>query len=247
MQFLVLTITSLFLGIAFASPHLQETTSLCTRAPSGYGECGYANSTTSSTHKTAVSTSTAKSSTIAATSTRVSPITTPTMPITVVAVRDEPPVDYLRMNAAGLRFWLGVDTLAYCPEEVDEIGGCPPGNETVFSLCSMAVVVPGGQQIYLTRNGEIGYTEAHSAFRPAGSVLCPFRYQKNPQAPFGRLTIDAFGSDGFMACPTDASDSWQVFANMANATVPRGNVSQCLGFDAIAIDSSQIFAAWQYT
>ena len=59
------------------------------------------------------------------------------MPITVVAVHSEAPFDYLRMNAAGLRFWLGIDTLAYCPAEVDQIGGCPPGNETVFSLCSM--------------------------------------------------------------------------------------------------------------
>ncbi|KIW10198.1 hypothetical protein PV08_11159 [Exophiala spinifera] len=246
MQFFVLTTIALLSSAGLASPRVEEITSLCTKVPSSYEDCGYANST-SSTRRTTISSSIAKPTSTTASSTGVSAITTPTLPITVVAVRGESPVDYLRMNAAGLRFWLGIETLTYCPVEVDQVGGCPPGNETVFSLCSMAVVVAGGQQIYVTRNGEIGYTEAHSAFRPAGSVLCPFRYQKNAQAPFGRLTIDAFGSDGFMACPTEESGIWQVFANMANATVPRGNVSQCLGVDAIAIDSSQLFAAWQYT
>lgn len=49
-----------------------------------------------------------------------------------------------------------------------------------------------------------------------------------------------------MACPT-LSGLWQVFANMRNATVPRGNVSQCVGFDALAFDSDESYAAWQYT
>jgi hypothetical protein len=49
-----------------------------------------------------------------------------------------------------------------------------------------------------------------------------------------------------MACPA-GGDSWQVFANLNNATVPQGNVSQCLSFDALAIDSTQNYAAWEYT
>jgi len=108
------------------------------------------------------------------------------------------------------------------------------------------VVVPGGQQIYVTPHGEIGYTQAHSSFRPVGSILCPFVYRKRQDAPFGMLSTQAFGATGFMACPTEGN-TWQVFANMQNATVPGGNVTDCLPFGAIALDSAQAFAAWQYT
>lgn len=81
---------------------------------------------------------------------------------------------------------------------------------------------------------------------PNGSVPCPFTYYKGPGAPLGLLSTRAFGADGLMACPTDG-DAWQVFANLQNATVPQGNVSQCLGFDAVALDFPELYAAWQYT
>lgn len=81
---------------------------------------------------------------------------------------------------------------------------------------------------------------------PSGSLPCPFTYYKTPQAPVGLLSTQAFGADGLMACPT-GGDTWQVFANMQNATVPQKNVSECLGFDALAIDSTENYAAWQYT
>lgn len=41
---------------------------------------------------------------------------------------------------------------------------------------------------------------------------------------------------------------WQVFAALQNATVPSGNVGDCLGFDALAVPvnvtSDQL--AWEY-
>ncbi len=106
--------------------------------------------------------------------------------------------------------------------------------------------MPGGQQLFVTPHGEIGYTQAHSAYIPSGSVLCPFTYYKELNAPVGVLSTQAFGARGFMACPT-GGDTWQVFANLNNATVPQRNVSECLGFDALAIDSTQNYAAWEYT
>jgi len=107
-------------------------------------------------------------------------------------------------------------------------------------------MVPGGQQLYITPQGEIGYTEAHSALIPAGSLSCPFTYFKAPGATFGYLGSQGFGATGLMACPTNGH-LWQVFANMRNATVPLGNVSQCLGFDALALDFSENYGAWEYT
>jgi hypothetical protein len=50
-----------------------------------------------------------------------------------------------------------------------------------------------------------------------------------------------------MACPT-RTGQYQIFAALANATVPNGNISSCIGFDAIieAYNSTAGPAAWQY-
>jgi hypothetical protein len=48
-----------------------------------------------------------------------------------------------------------------------------------------------------------------------------------------------------MACPT-ADNRWQVFAALSNATVPSGNVADCLGFSAIALPYQGDVPAWQY-
>lgn len=39
-------------------------------------------------------------------------------------------------------------------------------------------MVPGGQQTYVAPSGEIGYTQAHSAFMPAGSYIGGFTSHK---------------------------------------------------------------------
>ncbi|KAJ4520744.1 hypothetical protein HRR83_002823 [Exophiala dermatitidis] len=245
MQFTQFFAVLLFVMAVWASPHPQDGRPSVTRRPYGHGgpTSGFAgNGTTSiSSLGTAASTATSTSS-----STFSGAITTPTTPLTVVASRSGSPIHFLGMVAAGLRFYLGADTLSYCPDFVEEVGACPPGNETAFTLCNMAVIVPGGQQLYVTPRGEIGYTQAHSSFMPNGSLPCPFTYFKGPGAPLGILGIDAFGATGLMACPTDGA-AWQVFANLPNATVPQGNASQCLGFDALALDFPKLYAAWQYT
>lgn len=63
--------------------------------------------------------------------------------------------------------------------------------------------------------------------------------------PFNHLTFKGFGAEGLMACPTK-TPRWQVFAAMHNATVPLGNVNDCLRFDALAITYTGPVPAWQY-
>lgn len=51
-----------------------------------------------------------------------------------------------------------------------------------------------------------------------------------------------------MACPNDAASpsKWQIFVAIQNATVPTGNVGDCLGFDAAAPLFTGDIPAWQY-
>lgn len=113
--------------------------------------------------------------------------------------------------------------------------------------------MPGGQIVYVSPSGEIGYTQAHSFQVPPGSNTCPFTFTKSGGSAFGFIGLSpelAFGATSFMGCPTDEGP-YQVFANLQNATVPQGNVSDCVGFDAIAEEyggdsGNNEFAAWEY-
>ena len=51
-----------------------------------------------------------------------------------------------------------------------------------------------------------------------------------------------------MACPDDDDDpkTWQVFANIRNATVPTGDIDDCVPFRANTLVFDNNPAAWQY-
>ncbi|KAA8643668.1 hypothetical protein EYZ11_003403 [Aspergillus tanneri] len=161
----------------------------------------------------------------------------------VMSSRSASPIHLLPMNAAGQHFYLGGKASTYCP--LPEGKGCPPGTSTVFAPggSGLNVMVPGGQQVYVNPDGALSFTQAHSAYVPPGSALGPFSYE--PGENFGHYTFTGWGASGFMACPTK-DQRWQVFANLQNATVPTGNVEDCLGFSAMAPKADSGAAAWQY-
>ncbi|RMZ86087.1 hypothetical protein DV737_g100, partial [Chaetothyriales sp. CBS 132003] len=201
----------------------------------------------STTSTTSPASTTSFTSTTSSTSSSA-PVVAPTAPYGVIAARSGSPIHLLPLNAAGFSFHLGGSTASYCPTSVTEQGGvCPPGNVTVLlGTCSLDDEVPGGQQIWATPDGAIGYTQAHSISVPIDSVPCPFSYSKQAGEQFGHLSTSVFGASGLMACP-NPNGSWDVFAALQNATVPNGDVSSCLGFDALTVDYiSDTAAAWQY-
>ncbi|KAJ5721422.1 uncharacterized protein N7483_009356 [Penicillium malachiteum] len=161
----------------------------------------------------------------------------------VMAVRSGSPIHYTQMNADGQKFWLGGSTSSYCPD-VDGIV-CPPGNQTIFASGgnAMDVEVPGGQQVYVDPTGALSFTQAHSASIPAGSAVGGLSYEAG--SPWNHYTFNGWGATGFMACPT-SDNRWQVFAAMQNATVPSGDVADCLGFSALALTYTGGVPAWQY-
>ncbi|BCS18906.1 putative IgE binding protein [Aspergillus puulaauensis] len=163
---------------------------------------------------------------------------------TVMATRSASPIHFLPLNAAGQSFWLGGKPSTYCPLP----SGCPPGNTTVLAGngAALSVVVPGGQQVYVAPSGALKFTQAHSAYIPPGSSYGPFEYKPGAQgSSFGYYEYSGWGAKGFMACPTD-DNRWQVFAALQNATVPSGEVKDCLGFNALAVPSNQTGQTWQY-
>lgn len=104
--------------------------------------------------------------------------------------------------------------------------------------------VPGGQQVYVDPNGALSFTQAHSANIPAGSAVGGLLYV--PGKPWNHYSFEGWGAKGFMACPTDDQNRWQVFAAIQNATVPQGDASKCLGFSAMALTYKGEVPAWQY-
>lgn len=119
------------------------------------------------------------------------------------------------------------------------------------------VVVPGGQAIYVDPKGALRFTTPHSAYEPAGSSDGPFAY--TPGTTFGHWSYTGQGASGFMACPSSngtvttrrarraaAAPKYQVFAALQNATVPSGNVADCIGFDALAVAANGTTPTWEY-
>ncbi|QKX57177.1 uncharacterized protein TRUGW13939_04285 [Talaromyces rugulosus] len=164
-----------------------------------------------------------------------------------IAARSGSPIHLLPINAAGSGLYVGGSPSTYCPDMVDP---CPPGNETVFAnafnLLYQYVEVPGGQALFVKSSGAVSYTSPHSISMPSGSQQGPFDWVKG--SPFGRYTTTSFGADGFMACPDYSTNTtaWQVFAAIKNATVPTGNVEDCLGFDALTTPYSGSIPTWEY-
>lgn len=109
------------------------------------------------------------------------------------------------------------------------------------------VEVPGGQLIYVLPTGELGFTQGHSAYIPAGAATGPFEYIHDQ--PYDSWYFTGFNSDGFLACPTSDNNGtqWQVFADIPNFQAPNGNTDDCLGFQTIATTyNGDGPAAWEY-
>ncbi|PWY75041.1 hypothetical protein BO70DRAFT_354523 [Aspergillus heteromorphus CBS 117.55] len=155
---------------------------------------------------------------------------------TVLSLRSASPIQYLPLTAADTYFYLGGTTSSACPEEVATYDACPPGNQTDSALV---------QEIYIAPTGALMFVEAHSDYIIPGSSTATFCYTAGD--PIGSWTYSGAGVSGFVACPVeDGAGPYQVFANMPNATVPLGNVADCLGFDTAAVAYTGGIAAWQY-
>lgn len=200
----------------------------------------------------------------------------------IIAARSASPVHLQSVVANGRGFWIGKETATYCPSQVSQcppgdvtvldyfdgslslvcrysildfchlLSRINPSDLLIFS--AQDVSVPGGQRVYVTPTGELGFTQAHSASIPPGSAQDGFTLSSTPvNSQLASLGFSKLGATGFLACPAGPNNTapFKVFADVSalkDADVPGGSVSACIGFDALVGEyTGSGSAAWQYT
>ncbi|KAL2054645.1 hypothetical protein ABVK25_004948 [Lepraria finkii] len=174
-------------------------------------------------------------------------------PFTIIAARSGSPIHLQSINANNGSFWIGKPTLSYCIPEVPP-GDCPPGTTTALLAgdggASMDADVPGGQDVYISAtNAALSFTEPHTEGGENGTTT-NFSYTNSTDGGPGEFSFTGLNATGFVACPSlNGTAPWQIFAalpNLGNKDVPGGNVSACLGFDALGDTYENGTAAYQY-
>lgn len=154
--------------------------------------------------------------------------------------------------------------------------GCPAGNSTLVNedMTALAVgdqadlspmeninadgelsqaAVPGGQFIFVSPDGSITYSAAHSTRRPAGAQMGGFSgFQvigtcdpSNPISVFTWQSED--GATGLWACQVEPGVPIGKKAVLKASTKGFGGAG-CLGIQALQIhEVGKEYAAWQYT
>ncbi|KAK3313727.1 carbohydrate binding-domain-containing protein [Apodospora peruviana] len=158
-----------------------------------------------------------------------------------------PAIDGKPVTAGGQHWSIGGVTSSYCP--VAQVGSaCPPGNITAIVAgaggAAMDVMVPGGQGVYLRPDWNVGYTQAHSAYIPPGSLTTGF----GAYVGGGFVNLNGNGWP-WVACPPTASGGgggvWNLVAkNSTNAA----SLNLCTPVNLKINPLPQgTYGAWQYT
>ncbi|KAH8879924.1 carbohydrate-binding module family 52 protein [Thozetella sp. PMI_491] len=167
-------------------------------------------------------------------------------PFTLTAWNPTLPIHGAPVTAAGLRLVINGTTASYCPSQVGS--ACPPGTITALvasgGAAAMDVEVPGGQAVYLDPYWDVGYTQAHSASIPSGSLTSGFgAYQGG-----GFVNLNGNGW-GWVACPPTAAGgggpAWNLVGkNDTNAARLNGCTAVNLQINTLPTGT---IGAWQYT
>ncbi|CZT01833.1 hypothetical protein WAI453_007935 [Rhynchosporium graminicola] len=123
------------------------------------------------------------------------------------------------IRASGERLFINKEAAAYCEPEI--IDCSTVSNATTFFYnpattgINLNVLSPGGQEVYVTNTGELGYTRPHTLAIPELAKIQGFQY--TPQLADGTVGSLTFENQGFDACPTGeksnlGQDVYQLFA-----------------------------------
>jgi len=166
----------------------------------------------------------------------------------VIASAPKAGFDMFPVVASGNQFWVGGDKQTYqdCPSLPEGLGACVPSKvppRTIFnqanSACSLAVTVPGGQNIWVSksRKGALIYNPAHSTGNQASD---------DANAKINRVTVNNKPSElviqngSWVACRASDKKNYQVFAIVKGVKNP--NLKKCVPFRAQIWSSEE----WQH-
>ncbi|KAL8903244.1 MAG: hypothetical protein Q9207_004055 [Kuettlingeria erythrocarpa] len=183
-------------------------------------------------------------------------------PFTIKAYNSESPIHMMNITASYNRFWVGNVTGNRCPPENKAtpwtVMDCPAGNETALEVTGtgeahLDVAVKGGQAIYLGPRAQLRFNNAGVPLA-ADAIKMEFALSVNPIPPAPEVSAFIYSgvgkASGYLACPVAPGGPWQVFADLASiedSWVPSGDVSDCIGFDALAMNyTSPTPAAYEY-
>ncbi|KAF2859588.1 carbohydrate-binding module family 52 protein [Piedraia hortae CBS 480.64] len=143
-------------------------------------------------------------------------------------------LDGKTIEASGQHFYINRPAGVYCPSVAGGICAAS-SNRTILFPGALDVVVPGGQEIYVQKNGALAFTQAHSASTTDLAVLG----LGGPVYKGGA----ALGPNGvaWKACPVDGG-AWQVFVPLPGVSFSAG----CVDFYAHAATADGLGVAWQY-
>ncbi|KAF2724331.1 hypothetical protein K431DRAFT_291832 [Polychaeton citri CBS 116435] len=167
----------------------------------------------------------------------------------LLAARSASPIHFQPIAATGQHFYIGKKSTAYCPDSVRKQGGCPnkKGAEIHAAFAggdgylSLAVVVPGGQQVYIDpATGLLGFTQAHSASMPTGAITDGWNLQENVISGNSGILNN---KHNLLACPCAAEGDgvYKIYASIDGVKFS----DDCLGFNGIAANQTKA-GAWQY-
>ena len=120
------------------------------------------------------------------------------------------------------------------------MSNCPAGNFSALTITDclfLDVGLLGGQQVFVDKNGALGFTQVHEHTIPdsastAGFTVMPPSELNTP----GRLN----GPVTFYACPASATGQSEIFVGITGV-----DTTACSDI-AIGTDTSDGVGAWQY-
>jgi hypothetical protein len=140
------------------------------------------------------------------------------------------------INANANSFYLNKPTSSSCPNTT--VSSCPEGKYTYFtpgnSTLSLAVQVPGGQRVYVAKDGSLGYTIPHGSVGGNQSVAYTGFELKD-----SGIHLQYLGAD-FVAVPVGGG-AYKVYAAAVEGT-PKNGTS--FAFRVQGVNAT--FGAWEY-
>ncbi|MCJ1278748.1 hypothetical protein MMC21_006565 [Puttea exsequens] len=173
-----------------------------------------------------------------------------TSPFTLIASKSGSPFHLQAVNANGGAFWIGKEPNTICPSGL--LSPCSEITSTVLVLDAggngyLDIGGAGGQDLYMCTKGALSFTLPHEAGTQNG-VTGSFTYTNNTAGAEGDFRFAVSGTAlPWLACPSANNGPqeyqgifpvppYQVYAaipELADADVLGGNLSACIGFDAL--------------